>query len=73
MTIIEQLVEDYRKDNPSATPEQIKTYIQTLEPHTKVIKEDEWAFNTEHDDGTLMSNDENPVGRTETIETGTTE
>jgi hypothetical protein len=45
MTVIEQLVEDYKQQNPSATPEQIKLYIQSLEPHTKVIKEDEWAFN----------------------------
>jgi hypothetical protein len=57
MTIVEQLVEDYKKENPTATPEQIKGYIMTLEPHTKVIKEDEWAFNTEHDDGTVMSAD----------------
>ena len=55
MTIIEQLVQDYKRENPLATPEQIKEYIQTLEPLTKVIKEDEWAFNTEHDDGTISA------------------
>ena len=59
MTIIEQLVEDYKRQNPSATPQQIKQYIQTLEPHTKVIKEDEWAFNSEHDDGIKIPDDVN--------------
>ena len=49
MTIIEQLVEDYKRDNPSASPEEVKAYIQSLEQHTKVIKEDEWAFNAEQD------------------------
>ena len=65
MTIIEQLVEDYKSQNPSATPEQIKEYIQSLEPHTKVIKEDEWAFNTEHDDGSSMPDDVNASERNE--------
>ena len=49
MTIIEQLVEDFKKQNPSATPEQIKEYLQSLEPHTKVIKEDEWAVNSDQE------------------------
>ena len=59
MTIIEQLVEDYKRQNPEATPEQIREYLQTLESHTKVIKEDEWAFNTEHDDGIKIPDDVN--------------
>ena len=59
MTIIEQLVEDYKRQNPDATPEQIKEYLQTLETHTKVIKEDEWAFNSEHDDGIKIPDDVN--------------
>lgn len=68
MTIIEQLVEDYKTQNPSATPQQIKEYIQTLESHTKVIKEDEWAFNAEHDDGIKIPDDVN----TSSIEEGFT-
>ena len=59
MTIIEQLVEDYKRQNPEATPQQIKEYLQTLETHTKVIKEDEWAFNSEHDDGIKIPDDVN--------------
>jgi len=59
MTIIEQLVDDYKRQNPEATPEQIKEYLQTLEAHTKVIKEDEWAFNSEHDDGIKIPDDVN--------------
>jgi hypothetical protein len=59
MTIIEQLVEDYKRQNPDATPAQIKEYLQTLETHTKVIKEDEWAFNSEHDDGIKIPDDVN--------------
>ena len=51
MTVIEQLVEDFKKQNPSATPEQIKEYIQSLHQHTKVIKEDEWAVNTDQEFG----------------------
>jgi hypothetical protein len=70
MTIIEQLVEDYKRQNPSATPEQIKEYIQTLEPHTKVIKEDEWAFNTEHDDGIKIPDDINVSATDETFTSG---
>jgi hypothetical protein len=49
MTIIEQLVEDFKKQNPEATPEQITEYIKSLETYTKVIKEDEWAVNTDQD------------------------
>ena len=59
MTIIEQLVEDYKRQNPEATPQQIKEYLQTLETHTKVIKEDEWAFNSEHDDDIKIPDDVN--------------
>ena len=61
MTIVEQLVDDYKRDNPDATPEEIKEYLQTLEQHTKVIKEDEWAFNTEHDDGELIPDTDEPT------------
>ena len=59
MTIIEQLVEDYKRQNPDATPAQIKKYLQTLETHTKVIKEEERAFNSEHDDGIKIPDDVN--------------
>lgn len=59
MTIIEQLIDDYKRQNPEATPQQIKEYLQTLETHTKVIKEDEWAFNSEHDDGIKIPDDVN--------------
>ena len=54
MTIIEQLVNDFKKENPAATPEQLKQFLQSIESHTKVIKEDEYAFNSEYDDGTAM-------------------
>ena len=57
MTIIEQLVDDYKRENPSATPEQVKAYIQSLEQHTKVIKEDEWAFNAEQDTEDVLEGD----------------
>ena len=57
MTIIEQLVEDYKRDNPSASPEEVKAYIQSLEQHTKVIKEDEWAFNAEQDSEEVLEGD----------------
>jgi hypothetical protein len=74
MTIIEQLVEDFKQQNPSATPEQIKEYLQTLEPHTKVIKEDEWAFNTEHDDGTVSAEtDEVTLPENKNLTSSTTE
>ena len=57
MTIVEQLVEDYMRQNPSATPEQVRDYIQSLEQHTKVIKEDEWAFNGDQGPDTVMNTD----------------
>jgi hypothetical protein len=59
MTIIEQLVNDFKAENPSASPEQIKEYLQSIQQHTKVIKEDEYAFNTPQDtDSTSPVNNE---------------
>ena len=71
MTIIEQLVEDFKRQNPYASDEEIRQYLQTLEPHTKVIKEDEWAFNSEHDDGIKIPDDVNVTSSEDTA--GTTE
>jgi hypothetical protein len=58
MTIIEQLVEEYKAENPQASPEQIKEYVKSLQQYTKIIKEDEYVFNSGEDDTAASAGDD---------------